>query len=81
MEATTQEITLEEISKRKEALLKEIRQQKELMKATAADLFAPVKPAGKADAIMHSINSGIAVFDGVMLGMKVIKRIRKPFQR
>ena len=33
MEATTQEITLEEISKRKEALLKEIRQQKELMKA------------------------------------------------
>ena len=32
-----QEITLEEISQRKEELLKDIRQQKELMKATASD--------------------------------------------
>ena len=76
-----QEITLEEISQRKEELLKDIRQQKELMKATASDLFAPVKPTSKTNAIMHSINSGMGILDGVMLGMKVIKRIRKAFQK
>lgn len=81
MEATKQEITLEDISKRKEELLKELRQQKESMKAIATDLFAPVRPSNKVDAVMHSINSGIAIFDGVMLGMKVIKRIRKAFQK
>jgi len=81
METPKQEITLEEISQRKEKLLKDIRQQKEQMKATASDLFAPVKPTSKAGAIMHSINSGMAVFDGVILGMKVIKRIRKAFRK
>lgn len=81
METPKQEITLEEISLRKENVLKEIRQQKELMKATASELFAPVRPASKANAIMHSINSGMAVFDGVILGMRVIKRIRKAFQK
>ena len=81
METPKQEITLEEISRRKAQLLKEIRQQKELMKATASDLFAPVRPTSKANAIMHSIQSGMAVFDGVMLGMKIIRRIRKAFRR
>lgn len=81
MDTATQEITLEDISRRKEALRKEIRQQKERMHATARQLFAPVKPAGKADALLHSIQSGIAVFDGILLGMKIVRRIRKAFRR
>lgn len=81
METAKQDITLEEIAQRKQALLKEIRQQQASMKAIATNLFAPVKPASKTDAIMHSINSGIAVFDGIMLGIKVIGRIRKILRR
>lgn len=81
METTRQEVSLEEVTQRKEELLNEIRTQKEVIRTRTSDLFAPVRPASRAGNIMHSINSSIAVIDGIIIGMKVIKRIRRTFHK
>ena len=74
---TPQKFTLEEISLRKKKLLNEIHAQK---KATR-EIFAPIAPANnKADAIMRSFNTGMAIFDGVMLGVKVMRKVRTYFR-
>lgn len=78
----TEKITLEAISLRKEEVLKEIRQQKERMATTTHELFAPLAPAAtKADALARSFNTGMAIFDGVMMGMKVMRKVRSFFNR
>ena len=40
--------------------------------------FAPLEPAtNKANAMMRAFNTGMAVFDGIVLGVKVMKKFRK----
>lgn len=78
---TPKKITLEEISLRKEKLLHEIHTQKKAMTGTARDIFAPLAaPANKADAIMRSFNTGMAIFDGVMMGIKIMRKVRGYFK-
>ncbi|MDD3037606.1 hypothetical protein [Bacteroides sp.] len=73
-----QKITIEEISQRKKELLAEIQLQKQAMTATVREIFAPLAPENnKANAIMRSFNTGMAVFDGVMMGIKIMQKIRK----
>lgn len=77
-----QKITLEGITLRKEELLKEIRAQKETMTMTAQSIFAPLAPAASTgNALMRSFNTGLAIFDGVMLGLKIMKKVRGLFKR
>ena len=45
-------------------------------------IFAPLEPAtNKANAMMRAFNTGMAVFDGIVLGVKVMKKFRKIFGR
>ena len=74
-------ITLEEISRQKKDVYRQIKEQKQLIQLTATDLFAPVEAANKVELFMNSVNSGIAVVDGVMTGMKVMRRVRSFFRR
>lgn len=74
----TNPITLETIALRKEETRKKLNLQKQAMTDTAREILAPLAPAAnKGNAIMRTFNTGMAVFDGVMLGMKVMKRLRK----
>ena len=76
-----QKITLEEIAERKKQLLNEIHVQKKAMTATTREIFAPLAPATKkADAIMRSFNTGMAIFDGVVMGIKIMRKIRAYFR-
>ena len=64
----TTPVTLESIAQKKAMLLQEI--------------FAPLEPAtNKANAMMRAFNTGMAVFDGIVLGVKVMKKFRKIFGR
>lgn len=79
---TPHKYTLEEISERKKLLLGEIQIQKKLMTTITRDIFAPVAPAAnKADSIMRSFNTGMAIFDGVMVGIKLMRKIRSYFRK
>ena len=76
-----QTITLEYIARLKEEKLEEIREQKKAMSRTTRRIFAPLAPAAsKGDALMRSFNTGMAVFDGAMLGIKLMRKIRKIFR-
>ena len=73
-----QTITLEYIARLKAEKLEEIR----AMSRTTRRIFAPLAPAAsKGDALMRSFNTGMAVFDGVMLGWKILKQVRRFFRR
>ena len=73
---TPQKFTLEKIAERKKKLLNEIHAQKKAMTATTREIFAPLAPAtNKADAIMR-----MAVFDGVVMGIKIMRKVRAYFR-
>ena len=70
----TTPVTLESIAQKKAMLLQEIRLQKEIMTGLTQEIFAPLEPAtNKANAMMRAFNTGMAVFDGIVLGVKVMK--------
>lgn len=74
--------TPENIAQQKSALLQQIRAQKGIMTELAREILAPVAPAtNKAGAIMRAFNTGMAVFDGVKLGLQVMRRLRTYFGR
>lgn len=76
-----QPITLEEISRQKQEVRRQLAEQKDLIQASATALFAPVKATSKMEHIMNSVNSGIAAYDGLMTGLKIIRRVRSLFRR
>lgn len=74
--------TLESIALQKAELLKQIRLQKEIMTEITQEIFAPLAPAtNKTSSMMRAFNTGMAVFDGVMLGIKVMKKFKSLFGR
>lgn len=78
----TEILTLEELRQQKAEALEELRAQKQAMADTARNLFAPIAPAAnKGTVIMRAFNTGMAVFDGVMLGIKLMRKARKIFRR
>lgn len=78
----TSAITLEDIALRKAELQKDIQEKKENIKELSRELFAPLEPAtNKANAIMRAFNTGMAIYDGAMTGVKIVRRIRKLFRR
>lgn len=78
---TSKKVTLEDITLRKEKLLEEIHAQKQAMTTTAKKIFAPLAPTtSKVDALMRSFNMGMAVFDGIVMGIKVMHKIRRYFR-
>ena len=75
------EITLEMICQQKAEKLSEIRASKQRMTEQARDLFKPTESMKNANALMNNFSSGVAIFNGVMTGFKIIKRIRNIFRR
>lgn len=73
--------TLEDIIARKQAKRKEILQSKENIQTLAQDLFAPNESKNKLDGLMQHVNMGIAAYDGIMTGIKILRRVRGFFDR
>ena len=74
-------VTLEMISQQKVQKLTEIGESKQRITDTAIQLFRPNEVQGGSNALMNNFSSGIAIFNGIMTGFKIIKRIRSLFKR
>lgn len=74
-------ITLEEIARRKNEKREEVRKVKTQMMQTVHELFEPEENKGGVEGIMQHISTGIAVYDGVMTGIKIMRRIRSFFTK
>lgn len=73
--------TIEEIDKLRTEKRDEVRRSKERLQELGQKLFAPEESKGKFDSIMQHVNMGIAAYDGIMTGMKVLHRVRGYFRR
>ena len=72
-------MTLEKICQQKDEKLIEIRASKQRITETARQIFRPNESESKANTLMDNFNSGVAIFNGIMTGFKIIKRIRNYF--
>ena len=73
-------ITLDMICQQKAEKLAEIRASKQRITENARDLFRPSSNTEEGKAIMNNFSSGIAIFNGIITGFKIIKRIRNLFR-
>ena len=74
-------ITLEMIRQQKAEKLSEIRASKQRMTEQTRELFKPSESTNSANALMNNFSSGLAIFNGIITGFKIIKRIRNIFRR
>ncbi|WP_291528197.1 hypothetical protein [Bacteroides sp. UBA939] len=80
-QSDTPSITLESIVQRKLELREKLRAQQQVMADITREIFEPLEPAvNKGSAIMRAFNTGMAVFDGLMLGLKMMRKIRQSFR-
>ena len=73
-------ITLDMIYQQKTEKLAEIRASKQRIVNQAREIFHPSETIRGANSLMNNFSSGMAIFNGVMTGFRIINRIRKFFQ-
>lgn len=74
-------ITLEELQQLKREVLMDIRIQKETINQTVQGIVGPFTKSSNSLPSVKSFNTGIAVFDGILMGYKIIKKIRGFFKK
>ena len=73
-------ITLDKIYQQKAEKLAEIQASKQRIANQTRELFHPSETANGTNDLMNNFSSGIAIFNGIMTGFKIIKRIRNLFR-
>ena len=75
-------ITLEEIIRRKQEVKDAINIQKQTIGKVSHELFTPFIPkTHKSNVLIRSFNIGIALFEGVMWGVKLMRKVRVYFRK
>lgn len=74
-------VTLEDITRRKEEVRKEITAQNKVIVSSVRNIFAPEPTDSSTSSLMRSFNTGMVIFDGVMTGIKIMRKIRAFFRR
>lgn len=78
---TEKEITLETIAEQKAEVLKKIRVHQDTIISSSRQFFSPLQPMGnRSNGIMKAVNTGMVMFDGLLIGLKILKAIRKVFK-
>ena len=73
-------ITLDKIYQQKAEKLAEIQASKQRIANQTRELFHPSETTNGTNALVNNFSSGIAIFNGIMTGFKIIKRIRNLFR-
>ena len=68
-------ITLESISEKKADIRGQLEESRKAIQRQTKGIFAPASPKG-GNNFMNHISSGIAIFDGVMTGIRIMRKIR-----
>lgn len=73
-------ITLDEIIQLKKFKKEEIKFQKEVLSNQAKEFFSPFKPfTSKGINLIQKLSTGMVLFDGIILGFKMIRKIKNIF--
>lgn len=71
-----QKYTLEDVIEQRNKALEDVRKSGENIKRKMRLLFEPPKANSKLELFTGNIDRIIAIYDGVMLGTKIIRKIR-----
>lgn len=74
-------ITLEEIHKRKEAVKLQMDKQKNIIISSVKEAFSPTPAEKAAHPLIKKFSTGVAIFEGLMTGIKIIRKIKAIFKR
>ena len=70
-------LTLEEIARRKEAVRGQLAAQRAEIAATVREIVAPTPAAGTpTHPLVQGFRTGMMIFDGVMTGLKIMRKVR-----
>lgn len=78
---TKEPYSIELIAQRKKEKREEILASKKRMQNLAQQLFSPTKSDNKIDSMMQHVNMGIAAYDGIMTGIKILRRVQSFFSK
>lgn len=73
--------SVESIAQRRAEKKEEILRSKARIQNLTQELFAPQKSKNQMDNMMQHINAGIAAYDGLMTGLKILRKVRGFFSR
>ena len=73
--------SVESIAQRRAEKKEEILRSKARIQNLTQELFATQKSKNQMDNMMQHINAGIAAYDGLMTGLKILRRVRGFFSR
>lgn len=73
--------TINDILAKRDATLAEIRKSSDKIKKQTHALFSPPISHGRMEAVMNNVDRAVAIYDGVMFGVKVMRRLRRTFLR
>lgn len=73
-------ITLDMIYQQKMEKLTEIRASKQRIIDRTKTLFQPTETTNRSNLLMNNFQSGFAILNGIITGLKIIKRIRNFFR-
>lgn len=74
-------LTLNDILVKRDEALADVRKSGKRIKTLTGNLFEPPKATGRFGELINNFDRVVAVYDGVMLGMKIIGRVRKLVRR
>jgi hypothetical protein len=69
---------LEELIVRKKELKQQIQNQKEIVSVSAKNILSPFSVVSS---IFHSVTKSLNILDGVVIGFRIVRKIRKFFHR
>ncbi len=69
------------IRQRKAEVRRQIQESAECIKTTTRKMFAPPQSTTKFESFMNVVDQGVMMYDGVMMGMRVARNIRRLFGR
>lgn len=73
--------TFSELTAQRNESLKNVRESSARIKSMTRSLFDPPKSDTRLGTIMNNFDKVLALYDGVLLGVKVIGRMRRAFRR
>ena len=75
------EYTLEEIARQKAEVRRQLRASRTRMQHIAHELLAPLKPAASRGGMaVRAVKTGASLLQGILLGWRLMRRIRRMFQ-
>ena len=72
---------LADIRMREAEVKKQMQESAAYIKATTRKMFTPPKAGNKLESLMNMMDQGVMVYDGLMMGMRFARNIRRLFSR